>query len=342
MNSADEGITIRTMTPMDLEPMRWVVYRAYYEILLDLYGADTASHYELRSPDFMAMYLRRDPEGNFVAESDTGTIAGGLFCFVWGEVGWFGSLAVAPEWQGHKIGQRLTQRAIDYLRDRGCTRIGLETWPEAPLTRHLYTKLGFRPGRMTVKLSRAAAARPPQPGWSRWEVQWVRVGDVAGLRTALEAVEQITQAVWLAGEGIDPRLDYRKEVRVSVASGWAELVVLYDGRGLPIAFALCYVKKPSGKPVHALDVRLLLVSPPTRDSRDDSPLVAMLAAFDRRALQLGCQAVTCDVHASNERADALLRELRFRPIYELIRMELPIPGRAPERNDLIHCARWAG
>lgn len=339
MSSADEGITIRTMRPGDLEPMRWVVYRAYYEILLDLYGADTASQYELRSPDFMAMYLRRDSAGNFVAESDTGTIVGGLFCFVWGEVGWFGSLAVAPEWQGHKIGQRLTQRAIDYLHGRGCKRIGLETWPKAPLTRHLYTKLGFQPGRMTVKLSRPAAARALQPGW---DLQWVRVGDIAGLNVALDAVDQITQAMHLAGTATDPRLEYRSEVRVPVASGWAELALLYDRFGTPAAFALCYVKKPSGKAVTALDVRLLLVAPSTHGSSDGTALVALLAACDQRALELGCQAVTCDVHAANERAAALLREQRFRPIYELIRMELPVPASAPERNDLIHCARWAG
>jgi ribosomal protein S18 acetylase RimI-like enzyme len=330
-------ITVRTMGPSDLEPMRWVVYRAYYEILLSLYGPETALQYELRSPDFMAMYLRREPQGCFVAESIDHTVAGGLFCFVWGEVGWFGSLAVAPEWQGQGIGQRLTRRAIEYLRGRGCRQVGLETWPSASLTRHMYTKLGFETARRTVKLLRPASTPPLAADWA---CRWVQVGDVAALSTALEAVNHITQSLSSAGGPHAPAIDYRAEVRVPVASGWAELAILEDRSGEPVAFGLCYVKKPSGKPVEALDIRLLAVAPGRWATR---ALDALLAACARRAIELGCSSLTCDVNLCHERAVSLLRARGFRPVYELIRMEIPVAGidiRA--RNDLINCARWAG
>jgi hypothetical protein len=92
--------------------------------------------------------------------------------------------------------------------------------------------------------------------------------------------------------------------------------------------------------VTALDARLLLVAP---RSRDDVALDATLAALDARAAGLGMTAVTCDVNLRYTRATRLLRTRGFRPIYELIRMERPTPGFDPlSRSPLIECARWAG
>src|SRR5687768_12968905 len=179
------ALTIRTLRPGDLDPLRWVIYRAYYEVLLELYGAEAAQQYEVRSLDFMALYLRRNAEGCFVAESEDGSMAGGLFCFVWGEVGWFGSLAVAPEWQGRGLGRRLTQTAVEYLREQGCRRIGLETWPALERTRRLYEKLGFERCEPTLKLSRSLSdggGRSSAAGaGDGWRAEWTRAGDGGGL-----------------------------------------------------------------------------------------------------------------------------------------------------------------
>ncbi len=331
-------VTVRQMTPADMDPLRWVIYRAYYQVLLDLYGRDSASQYEVRSLDFMALYLRRDAAGSFVAQTEDGGIAGGLFCFVWGEVGWFGSLAVAPEFQGRAAGQALTQHAIDYLRQRGCRRIGLETWPKAPLTRHLYTKLGFELCRPTIKLSREVST-PHVPASNAWSVSWTNSGDAAALDTMLDAVSDLTEGIRAAVPPSEARVDYRHEVRVPVAGGFAEAAVLRDTQGVPQALALAYTRKPSGGPTAALDIRLLLVSP----SGGEPALAAILAACDGRAFQLGAQSVTCDVNLRHTRAAALLRERGFRPTYELVRMELPAPDiDLTARTQAIECARWAG
>jgi len=331
-------VTVREMTPADLNPLRWVIYRAYYQVLLDLYGADSASQYEVRSLDFMALYLRRDAAGSFVAQTEAGGIAGGLFCFVWGEVGWFGSLAVAPEFQGRAAGQALTQHAIDYLRQRGCRRIGLETWPKAPLTRHLYTKLGFELCRPTIKLSREVSNHLA-PASDIWSISWTSSGDAAALDGVLDAVARLTEAVHVAAPPLEARVEYRQEVRVPIAGGFAEAAVLRDAGGTPQALALAYTRRPSGGPTAALDIRLLLVSP----SGGEPALAAILAACEHRAFQLGAHSVTCDVNLRYTRAAALLRERGFRPTYELVRMELPSPGiDLTARTQAIECARWAG
>ena len=327
---------MRRFTAADVEPVRWVVYRAYAQVLLDLYGADAAAQYEVRSRRFMAMYLDRDPHGCFLAEAADGSPVGAVFCFVWGEVGWFGSLAVAPERQGEGIGQRLTAAAVGYLAERGCRRIGLETWPDLPLVEHLYGKFGFRSYRSTVKLSRAAAHRPALAGFTP---RWLDGGTPASMAAAQAAVRAVTVAQMAAAPG-EPVPDYAHEVRTPMAAGWAEPLVMDGPAAAPVALALCYLRKPSGAHVAALDTRLLLVGP---GAEQEAALDAVLAALDARALALGVASVTCDVNLRYARAAALLRERGFASIYELVRMERPTPGFDPHAESaLIEYARWAG
>lgn len=337
------GWTLRPLTAADVEPVRWVIYQAYAQVLLDLYGSDAAAQYEVRDPAFMRLYLDREPEGNFVAEAADGTPVGVVFCFVWGEVGWFGSLAVAPEWQGRGLGQALTHRAVDYLRARGCRRIGLETWPDSALVRHLYGKLGFTPGRSTIKLARPAVASPVPPAW---QFAWIDHEDPA----ALAAVDEVTQRLMTAGE---PRVDYRREVAIAVRHGVAQLLLVRhrgqclpraqrggDGASLEQAVALAILRRPSGRPVAALDVRLLLVPPGT----SELPMLdALLGECQRRAIATGVGNVSCDVNLRHTRAASLLRERGFHPTYELLRMEQPTEGfDQMSRASTIECVRWAG
>lgn len=349
-------VTVRLLQNADLEPLRWVVYRAYLHVLLELYGQEAAAQYEIRSRDFMAMYVRRSPEGCFTAAAGDGTLIGAVFCFVWDEVGWFGSLAVAPEWQGRGVGQLLTERATTYLQAQGCRRIGLETWPESPAMRYLYGKFGFQPCRSTIKFSRpvtaiqapagapaggsAAGARADSLGaGTDWSVDWVAAPAGAQLPAALNSVSYVTARLRAASPD-EPAVDYRLEVQVPVEAGWAEVVVLHDRAGAPAAFALCYVKRSSGAPASTLDARLLTVAP---SARDTAALSALLAACDRRALLLGKQSVTCDVYLRHGRAATLLRRHGFRPVYELLRLERPLEGFDPmTRSPLLDCARWAG
>jgi ribosomal protein S18 acetylase RimI-like enzyme len=289
----------------------------------------------------MALYLRRNSEGCFVAESEDGSIAGGLFCFVWGEVGWFGSLAVAPEWQGRGVAQRLTKAAVEYLRAKGCRRIGLETWPTLALTQHLYGKQGFVRCEPTYKLSRPVreGGVPALRASGTWDEAWTRGGDKEGLVRGMEAVREVA-ALAVADEGsAGAHADFADEVRVAVAGGFAELVVLRVPSGGARACALVYTRKPGGSVARALDVRLMLIASADADAAMD----ALLAALDQRAVQLGCRAVTCDVNVRFRRALEMVRGRGFRQIYELVRMELPVEGvdlRA--RSESLEFARWAG
>jgi GNAT superfamily N-acetyltransferase len=76
-----------------------------------------------------------------------------------GTEGWMGPLAVRPDCQGEGLGKQVVTAGIDWLKSRAVRTIGLETMPRTVDNVGFYSRLGFRPGHLTVTLS-----QPPQPG----------------------------------------------------------------------------------------------------------------------------------------------------------------------------------
>ena len=130
--------------------------------------AESAPSYQRTRANVLACQ-ERDPEGCFVAEEES-QVVGFIFSRTWGSVGWFGTFAVLPEYQGRGIGQRLIAASLDYLRHEAGRVIGLETMPESAYNLGLYLKLAFRatfPTLSLVKaLDRAAVEDAGLPRWS--------------------------------------------------------------------------------------------------------------------------------------------------------------------------------
>lgn len=329
--------SLRVMQSGDLEPARWVIYLAYSRVLADLYGPAASSSYEIRSPAFMRTYLEREPEGCFVAEAEDGELVGVNFSFAWGTVGWFGSLAVHPDHQGRGLGQALSRAALDFLRRRQCSWLGLETWPGSEIVRHLYAKLGYRATFNTEKLARPLA--PRQPPRNAWVGRWAsRVGAAGGQ-------QMVAAARWLA-DRVQPGLDFTSEIDVWTRAGMGDLFVLWPAESeqplAPAACALCLMVRPSGMPHEHLDLRLLCVDPQLGASEAQA-LDAVLAAAERYAVTRGRRGLTLDVNLRYARARELLQRRGFYPVSQLIRMEQRDDGGAlQDTADAILCARWAG
>ena len=80
----------------------------------------------------------------FVAESDNavvGTIAAGVASL---QEGHLRGMAVLPEWQGRGLAGQLLVAAETHLRDRGCTRITLDTTEPLQRAIRFYEKHGYR------------------------------------------------------------------------------------------------------------------------------------------------------------------------------------------------------
>ncbi len=88
-------------------------------------------------------YLLDDAETRgFVAERD-GAVAGFAFAGVREPVGWLGSLAVDPMWQGRGIGTALCLAADAFFREAACDTAILEVAVENRRAIDLYDRLGF-------------------------------------------------------------------------------------------------------------------------------------------------------------------------------------------------------
>jgi ribosomal protein S18 acetylase RimI-like enzyme len=96
-------------------------------------------------------YIRRDPEGSFVAESD-GRVVG----FLLGEVrsgefgmeeptGWVEVLGVDPECRGRAVGRRLAEAMWRRFRERGVGVVRTLVAEDMPEIEGFFRALGFSP-----------------------------------------------------------------------------------------------------------------------------------------------------------------------------------------------------
>ena len=74
-----------------------------------------------------------------------------------GTEGWMGPLAVRTDHQGGGTGKEIVSRGIEWLRSKGAAVIGLETMPRTMDNIGFYSRLGFRPGRLTITTTLEAA-----------------------------------------------------------------------------------------------------------------------------------------------------------------------------------------
>ena len=85
--------------------------------------------------------LQLEPEGCLVLFDDLERI-GIATCISYGEIGWFGNLAVKETYRKRGAGTLLVKNAVSYLKAKGVTTIGLYAYPHLV---NFYGKIGFKP-----------------------------------------------------------------------------------------------------------------------------------------------------------------------------------------------------
>lgn len=76
------------------------------------------------SREGISLFLKRNPETNFVAYEDN-ILVGAILCGHDGRRGYIYHTVVLPEYRGRKIGSTLVDMAVDALRREGITRVCL-------------------------------------------------------------------------------------------------------------------------------------------------------------------------------------------------------------------------
>lgn len=101
--------------------------------------------------DRVSYYLRRDPDGCFVAELD-----GRVIGFMLGEVrsgefgleeptGWIEVIGVDPRQRGHAAGRRLAEALLAHFRARGAVSVRTLVDENMPGIAEFFVALGFAP-----------------------------------------------------------------------------------------------------------------------------------------------------------------------------------------------------
>jgi GNAT superfamily N-acetyltransferase len=271
----------------------------------------------------------KDPDGCFVAQEDEdGRIVGFIFSRTWGGVGWFGTFAVLPEYQGRGIGKRLIAASLDYLRRDPRRVIGLETMPASPYNLGLYLRQEFQPRLPTLLLSK----EPVRSGGDDMHLQrW----SLAGAETRERWLVDLQEATGR----IRPGLDYSKEIVSTLRHGLGETVVLADG-GTAVGLSVVgLVSGWEGTGAERATVQALALRP---DHTGDNTFRALLATTEALARTRGKRTLALTVNSRHTWAVERLLEWGYRVDGVTVRMVLQGTDEGPSTDGLVDLSRWAG
>lgn len=218
-----------------------------------------------------------------------------------GNEGWMGPLAVRTEFQGQGLGTRIVRAGIDYLVGHGAATIGLETMPRTVDNIGFYSRLGFRPGFLTLTVSRevegptpAASDRPSGAG-----------ADPILARTSCAA---------LVGR-LRPGADYSRELRITTERGLGGTTLVEDG-GVVRGFALWHsVALAAGRPQEELRVLKLV-------AEDQEVFARLLVRLEADAAALRLPRLTLRAESSASEAFQHLIDAGYRVLWTDLRMTL--------------------
>ena len=142
-----------------------------------------------------------------------------------GAEGWMGPLAVRTDRQEAGIGRTIVATAIAWLREHGAAVVGLETMPRTVDNIGFYSRLGFRPGYLTITLTGDVFER-----------------DDAAIRLSLLRPDVRDRMVAECRRGLSvvaPEHDYGREMLLTEELGLGDTVVVTRGSAVE-GFAVCH------------------------------------------------------------------------------------------------------
>jgi predicted N-acetyltransferase YhbS len=219
-----------------------------------------------------------------------------------GTEGWMGPLAVRPGRQGEGIGALIVETGIRWLRESGARVIGLETMPRTVENIGFYSRLGFRPGYLTVSLTRDLEGEPEGEAGEAGEL--LSAGDRRGLADCAALVEAVA-----------PGLDFSREIVLTRELGLGDTTLVRDGGGLA-GFALWH-SAPLAEAKPDDEVRVLKLV-----ARDPEGLGRLIRALEAQAWGQGARRVSIRCQTAYRDAYGLLLEAGYRVHWTDLRMTL--------------------
>ena len=225
------------------------------------------------NPDVWRYALEGAAAGAMAWRDTRGDLIAFNLAHVAGTEGWMGPLAVRTDRQGGGLGREIVTAGIDILRAAGVRTIGLETMPRTLDNIGFYSRLGFRPGPLTITLQGDVV-----PGLA---LTAPRLSEASGAdREALvEACRELSDA-------IVPGVEFSQEMRLTLALGLGDVSLVQDAAGDLVAFAVWHAA-PLAAGRSAEDLRVLKLV-----GRDLPAARRAIAAAEAEASQRGLAGCT--------------------------------------------------
>lgn len=183
-----------------------------------------------------------------------------------GTEGWMGPLAVRPGRQSGGVGKVIVTTALEWLRSKGVTTIGLETMPRTVENIGFYAKLGFVPGHLTVTMTMDAERRDV-PG------TLVCTGDLTGAQQA-DLIDRCRERLQASAHGYD----FTREIVITNELDIGDTVVL-ERDGAVKGFALWHSAPLTGEE-RSDEVRILKVFADSTETFEQLVLATAQCAVD--------------------------------------------------------------
>jgi ribosomal protein S18 acetylase RimI-like enzyme len=313
------------MMPRDADAVRRVEAAAFGAWLNRARGRDEELPWRTRT-NVLAL-REKDPDGCFVAEQD-GRVVGIIFSRTWGSVGWFGTFAVLPEYQGQGIGKQLVAASLDYLGRRSDRLIGLETMPQSSGNLGLYLKRRFQPRFLTIHLH-----KPLEPSTQRDVAlpRWSRADDETRDRWLAE-LREVT-------DSIRPGLDYSKEIISTTKHRLGDTLVLTDHGRAVGACTVALVGIREGPDEEKAPTYPVVLDPA---HANEEAFHTLLGAGEALARARGKQKIMIPVNARHTWALEQVLLSGYRVKRALVRMVLRGTDAGPRVDNHVDLSRWAG
>jgi ribosomal protein S18 acetylase RimI-like enzyme len=316
--------TVRLMQKDDLDRVREIDAISFGAWWKALRGTD--EDIPQRTYTNVLTCWEKGPAGSFVAEED-GNLVGFIFSRTWGSVGWFGTFAVLPEFQGQRIGKTLVEASLDFLQQQPGRTIGLETMPESPNNLGFYPRLGFEFRFPTLLLSRPLETDLPTSHLPRWSV------------AHRENQERWLEDLRLASDALHPGLDYSKEILVTARYQQGDTLVLTDGGE---AIGMSTLRFAPGREGAEPDYGVVTVLFLQSAHRKTELFRTLLEGSEALAAAEGKKELVLSVNALHTWAVDRLLQWGYRVERMRVRMVLAGTDEGPAYDEHVNLASWAG
>ncbi len=295
------------------------INRVFAEAFTERYQRDGLSgvRVPLLNPAIWRFAIAAAGDGALVWRDGSGTIAAFNMVHRSGAEGWMGPLAVRPDRQGRGLGQTIVREGIRRLETGGARIIGLETMPRTVDNIGFYSRLGFRPGHLTVSVTRALNG-PAGP---------------AGQRLPPTPREEIVARCRGLTDSLAPGVDFSREIELTLGQALGGVTLLSDG-GAASAFALWHTAPlAEGRPGD--EARVLKLA-----ARDLDTFRRLVPAIERDAASGGARQTSVRCQTAYGAAYQVLLDAGYLVHWTDLRMTLAGKSEPPARDGGVLFSNW--